>query len=132
MSTIQQRKEKKGKQGQDGEENENKKQVYLGPEVEQGSLFFGVCHLFAGFNDTFIHVTDMSGRETYVRIRPHNRRHPHPPTRHRTPRTVPATPPTRQDAVRPLPWKYWQQRLRRMAGQPSRGQVTVPHREGRF
>jgi len=36
--------------------------------VEQGTLFFGVCHLFASFNDTFIHVTDMSGRETYARI----------------------------------------------------------------
>merc|ERR1712084_139168 len=59
---------KKGKKGEDGEEVENKKQVYLGPEVEQGSLFFGVCHLFASFNDTFIHVTDLSGRETYVRI----------------------------------------------------------------
>ena len=36
--------------------------------MEQGTLFFGVCHLFASFNDTFIHVTDMSGRETYARI----------------------------------------------------------------
>ena len=52
----------------EGEENDAKKQVYIGPEVEQGSLFFGVCHLFASYNDTFIHVTDLSGRETYVRI----------------------------------------------------------------
>ena len=29
---------------------------------------FGVCHILATFNDTFIHVTDLSGRETYVRI----------------------------------------------------------------
>ncbi|KAG2648674.1 40S ribosomal protein S14-like [Panicum virgatum] len=29
---------------------------------------FGVAHVFASFNDTFIHVTDLSGRETLVRI----------------------------------------------------------------
>jgi small subunit ribosomal protein S14e len=27
-----------------------------------------MCHILATFNDTFIHVTDLSGRETYVRI----------------------------------------------------------------
>jgi small subunit ribosomal protein S14e len=27
-----------------------------------------VCHIFASFNDTFIHVTDLSGRETICRI----------------------------------------------------------------
>lgn len=29
---------------------------------------FGVCHIKATKNNTFIHVTDMSGRETYARI----------------------------------------------------------------
>lgn len=29
---------------------------------------FGVCHILATFNNTFIHVTDLSGRETYIRI----------------------------------------------------------------
>jgi hypothetical protein len=29
---------------------------------------FGVVHLLASFNNTFIHVTDLSGRETYCRI----------------------------------------------------------------
>ena len=29
---------------------------------------FGVCHIYATFNNTFIHVTDLSGRETYTRI----------------------------------------------------------------
>eukprot|EP01006_Ploeotia_vitrea_P034819 TRINITY_DN65804_c0_g4_i1.p1 TRINITY_DN65804_c0_g4~~TRINITY_DN65804_c0_g4_i1.p1 ORF type:complete len:156 (+),score=18.90 TRINITY_DN65804_c0_g4_i1:45-512(+) len=29
---------------------------------------FGVCHIFASFNDTFIHVTDLSGRETISRV----------------------------------------------------------------
>jgi small subunit ribosomal protein S14e len=33
-----------------------------------GELVFGVCHLYASFNDTFIHVTDLSGRETLSRI----------------------------------------------------------------
>lgn len=51
-----------------GEYIDNKKILYLGPMLEQGSLFFAVCHIFASFNDTFIHVTDLSGRETYVRI----------------------------------------------------------------
>jgi len=27
-----------------------------------------VCHIYATFNNTFIHVTDLSGRETYCRI----------------------------------------------------------------
>ena len=29
---------------------------------------FGVAHIFASFNDTFIHVTDISGRETISRV----------------------------------------------------------------
>ena len=29
---------------------------------------FGVCHILATWNDTFIHVTDLSGRETLVRV----------------------------------------------------------------
>ena len=27
-----------------------------------------MCHIYATFNNTFIHVTDLSGRETYCRI----------------------------------------------------------------
>lgn len=34
----------------------------------KGELTFGVCHIKATFNNTFIHVTDLSGRETYARI----------------------------------------------------------------
>jgi len=30
-------------------------------------LKFGVVHIYASFNDTFIHVTDLSGSETLVR-----------------------------------------------------------------
>ncbi|CAK9327565.1 unnamed protein product [Citrullus colocynthis] len=42
--------------------------VTLGPSVREGEHVFGVAHIFASFNDTFIHVTDLSGRETLVRI----------------------------------------------------------------
>ncbi|KAK8542111.1 hypothetical protein V6N13_137321 [Hibiscus sabdariffa] len=40
----------------------------LGPAVREGEYVYGVAHIFASFNDTFIHVTDLSGRETMVRI----------------------------------------------------------------
>merc|ERR1719502_572918 len=42
--------------------------TYVGPNAREGELVFGVCHIFASFNDTFIHVTDLSGRETLVRV----------------------------------------------------------------
>ncbi|THU66788.1 hypothetical protein C4D60_Mb05t17900 [Musa balbisiana] len=42
--------------------------VLLGPAVREGEQVFGVAHIFASFNDTCIHVTDLSGRETLVRI----------------------------------------------------------------
>ncbi|CAD7965606.1 unnamed protein product [Amoebophrya sp. A120] len=41
----------------------------LGPQnVGPNEEVFGVAHIFASFNDTFIHVTDCSGRETFCRI----------------------------------------------------------------
>jgi ribosomal protein S11 len=42
--------------------------VTLGPSVREGEHVFGVAHIFASFNDTFVHVTDLSGKETLVRI----------------------------------------------------------------
>ena len=33
-----------------------------------GELVFGVARIFASFNDTFVHVTDLSGRETICRV----------------------------------------------------------------
>jgi ribosomal protein S11 len=27
---------------------------------------FGVAHIFASFNDTFVHVTDLSGKWVYI------------------------------------------------------------------
>ena len=38
------------------------------PAVREGEALFGVAHIFASFNDTFVHVTDLSGRETLVRV----------------------------------------------------------------
>ncbi|KAJ9092909.1 ribosomal protein S14, S11 [Naganishia onofrii] len=41
--------------------------VNAGPTSEDG-LVFGVAHIFASFNDTFVHVTDLSGKETISRV----------------------------------------------------------------
>ena len=35
---------------------------------EEGVNNFAVAHIYASFNDTFVHVTDISGRETIVRV----------------------------------------------------------------
>ncbi|EGV66687.1 ribosomal 40S subunit protein S14B [Yamadazyma tenuis] len=35
---------------------------------KDGSLVFGVARIFASFNDTFVHVTDLSGKETIARV----------------------------------------------------------------
>jgi len=43
-------------------------QVQLGPQVRDGEIVFGVAHIYASFNDTFVHVTDLSGRETIARV----------------------------------------------------------------
>ncbi|PIL27493.1 hypothetical protein GSI_10644 [Ganoderma sinense ZZ0214-1] len=42
--------------------------VALGPQVAEGELVFGVAHIYASFNDTFVHVTDLSGKETISRV----------------------------------------------------------------
>merc|ERR1719271_1754121 len=43
--------------------------VRMGPQnVAAGEEVFGVAHIFASFNDTFIHITDCSGRETISRV----------------------------------------------------------------
>jgi len=57
-------KAKKGAVAADKEE----KVTYYGPNVPKDAMTFGVCHIKATFNNTFIHVTDLSGRETYARI----------------------------------------------------------------
>merc|ERR1711968_69430 len=52
----------------EAKKEEEKPVVSLGPQVQPGELVFGVCHIYASFNDTFVHVTDISGRETLVRV----------------------------------------------------------------
>lgn len=41
---------------------QQQEQVTLGPQVKEGENVFGVAHIFASFNDTFVHVTDLSGK----------------------------------------------------------------------
>ena len=53
------------RKGGGGQQQEN---VSLGPTIREGEHVFGVVHIFASFNDTFVHVTDLSGRETLVRV----------------------------------------------------------------
>merc|ERR1712064_207510 len=43
-------------------------QLHLGPQVPEGELVFGVARIFASFNDTFVHITDLSGRATISRV----------------------------------------------------------------
>ena len=40
----------------------------LGPQVKEGEQMFAVAHIYASFNDTFVHVTDPSGRETITKV----------------------------------------------------------------
>ena len=42
--------------------------VTLGPKVAEGENVFGVAHIYASFNDTFIHVTDLSGKVNHFLI----------------------------------------------------------------
>ena len=57
------------KKEEEGGEEVDVKGGNLGPQdLPTGEELFGVCHICATFNDTFIHVTDLSGRETYARV----------------------------------------------------------------
>eukprot|EP00999_Lentomonas_sp_LEN2_P001165 NODE_2175_length_633_cov_156.956522_g2125_i0.p2 GENE.NODE_2175_length_633_cov_156.956522_g2125_i0~~NODE_2175_length_633_cov_156.956522_g2125_i0.p2 ORF type:complete len:151 (+),score=51.21 NODE_2175_length_633_cov_156.956522_g2125_i0:81-533(+) len=42
--------------------------IRLGPKVAEDEIVFGVAHIYASFNDTFVHVTDLSGRETIIKV----------------------------------------------------------------
>ena len=50
------------------EKKEEEVVVSLGPEKKDGENVFAVARIFASFNDTFVHVTDLTGRETLVRV----------------------------------------------------------------
>ena len=56
--------DKKGEKGEVKEETT----LTVGLQVKEGEIIMGVCHIYASFNDTFVHVTDPSGRETLVKV----------------------------------------------------------------
>eukprot|EP00483_Globobulimina_turgida_P002518 UN02522 len=45
-----------------------KKDDRKGPPVNDDKAVFAIAHIYASFNDTFVHVTDLSGRETIARV----------------------------------------------------------------
>ena len=46
-----------------GKEVKQEEVIHLGPtNVGPDEEVFGVAHIFASFNDTFVHVTDLSGK----------------------------------------------------------------------
>ena len=59
---------KKG--GKKGKEKAEVEVVRLGPANVDYSKdnVFGVAHIYASFNDTFVHITDLSGKETVIRV----------------------------------------------------------------
>lgn len=36
----------------------------LGPQLVEGEHVFGVCHIFASFSDSFVHVIDVFAKES--------------------------------------------------------------------
>ena len=48
-------------------ETKKKEEVQLGPQKKNGEIVLGVAHIYASKNDTFVHVTDLSGAETLAR-----------------------------------------------------------------
>lgn len=55
-------------QSKRGQKKEVEEVTRVGPTLKEGEEVFGVAHIFASFNDTFVHVTDLSGRETISRV----------------------------------------------------------------
>ncbi|KAM7332695.1 hypothetical protein ACRRTK_009403 [Alexandromys fortis] len=47
-----------------GKEKKEEQVISPGPKVAEGENVFGVCHIFASFNDILVHVADLPGRET--------------------------------------------------------------------
>ena len=46
----------------------SKDDVYVGPAKKHDEICLGVAHIYATKNDTFVHVTDLSGAETLVKV----------------------------------------------------------------
>ena len=49
-----------------GQQSARQEQVSLGPQLAEGEVNFGIAHIYASFNDTFVHVTDLSGKQVVV------------------------------------------------------------------
>lgn len=61
-------KQKGGIKARKAEKKKEEEEIRLGPVVAPGELVFGTAHIFASFNDTFVHITDLSGKETISRV----------------------------------------------------------------
>merc|ERR1712010_72809 len=60
---------KKQKQAEkDDAEAAKPKLSALASQLGENELVFGVAHIYASYNDTFVHITDLTGRETMVRV----------------------------------------------------------------
>jgi len=70
MSSSAKKPQAKGKKAaaEGAEGTPQKEEIDLRPHIQQGEIIYGVAHIFASFNDTFVHVTDLTGRETLVRV----------------------------------------------------------------
>ena len=67
-AVVKDTKKKGAKAAEGGEEvAEAKQERALGPQNTSGDVF-AICHILATWNDTFIHVTDLTGRETLARV----------------------------------------------------------------
>merc|ERR1712199_147095 len=50
------------------ENNDETKLSALAQQLKENETVFGVAHIYASYNDTFVHITDLTGRETLVRV----------------------------------------------------------------
>merc|ERR1712171_13949 len=57
----------KKKEKKEDEENVIKKSA-LAAQLGENETVVGVAHIYASYNDTFVHITDLTGRETMVRV----------------------------------------------------------------
>ncbi|XP_038252482.2 40S ribosomal protein S14-like [Dermochelys coriacea] len=51
-----------------GKEKKEEQVISLGPQAAEGENVFGDCHIFASFNDTFVHVIDLCDKEPICRV----------------------------------------------------------------
>ena len=51
-----------------GKEKKEEQGTSFGPRAAEGESVFGVCHIFAPLNSTFIHDTGLSGKETICHV----------------------------------------------------------------